>query len=238
MKARKNLSRAKSGWRPSCARTCGAQGAGPRGGLAERSALRRSGPSPFPIRIERLTLRAPATEGATDLPTLILVRHGQSQWNLENRFTGWWDVDLTDKGVAEATPPASCWRQGRAADLCLHLAPDPRDQDAASGAGACGRLWIPETKDWRLNERHYGGLTGLDKAETAAKHGDEQVKIWRRSFDVPPPDWKRAANSISPPTRAMPGSRSPNTESLKLTIERVLPYWESAILPVLAAARR
>jgi 2,3-bisphosphoglycerate-dependent phosphoglycerate mutase len=89
---------------------------------------------------------------------------------------------------------------------------------------ACGRLWIPETKDWRLNERHYGGLTGLDKAETAARHGDEQVKVWRRSFDVPPPVLEPAGRTISPPTRYA-GIAIPATESLKLTIERVLPYW-------------
>ena len=122
------------------------------------------------------------------MPTLILVRHGQSQWNLENRFTGWWDVDLTDKGEAEAwtagellaakglLPTVAFTSLQTRAIKTLHLALE-----------ACGRLWIPETKDWRLNERHYGGLTGLDKAETAARHGDEQVKVWRRSFDVPPP---------------------------------------------------
>ena len=122
------------------------------------------------------------------MPTLILVRHGQSRWNLENRFTGWWDVDLTDKGVAEASaagellaakgllPTRAFTSLQTRAIKTLHLALE-----------ACGRLWIPETKDWRLNERHYGGLTGLDKAETAARHGDEQVRVWRRSFDVPPP---------------------------------------------------
>ena len=119
---------------------------------------------------------------------LILVRHGQSQWNLENRFTGWWDVDLTGQGVAEATaagelllakdllPTRAFTSLQTRAIKTLHLALE-----------ACGRLWIPETKDWRLNERHYGGLTGLDKAETVAKHGDEQVRLWRRSFYLPPP---------------------------------------------------
>ena len=170
------------------------------------------------------------------MPKLILVRHGQSQWNLENRFTGWWDVDLTEKGVAEATAAGALLRdkgvlptyaftslQTRAIKT-LHLALE-----------AAGRLWIPETKDWRLNERHYGGLTGLDKAETAAKHGDEQVKIWRRSFDIPPPvlDAGSEFDLASDPRYA--GIAIPSTESLKLTIERVLPYWESAILPVLAS---
>ncbi len=170
------------------------------------------------------------------MPTLILVRHGQSQWNLENRFTGWWDVDLTDKGVAEATaagelladkgllPTVAFTSMQKRAIKTLHLALE-----------ACGRLWIPETKDWRLNERHYGGLTGLDKAETAAKHGDEQVKVWRRSFDVPPPPLEANGpfDLASDPRYA--GIAIPATESLKLTIERVLPYWESTILPQLAA---
>ncbi|WP_017665286.1 2,3-diphosphoglycerate-dependent phosphoglycerate mutase [Porphyrobacter sp. AAP82] len=169
------------------------------------------------------------------MPKLILVRHGQSQWNLENRFTGWWDVDLTEKGVAEATAAGQLLKdrgvlptyaftslQTRAIRT-LHLALE-----------AAGRLWIPEIKDWRLNERHYGGLTGLDKAETAAKHGDEQVKIWRRSFDIPPPvlEAGSAFDLATDPRYA--GIAIPNTESLKLTIERVLPYWESAILPRLA----
>ena len=169
------------------------------------------------------------------MPKLILVRHGQSQWNLENRFTGWWDVDLTPQGVAEATaagallkatgvlPTAAFTSLQSRAIRTLHLALE-----------AAGRLWIPETKDWRLNERHYGGLTGLDKQQTRDKHGEEQVLIWRRSFDVPPPPLEPggAFDLASDPRYA--GIAIPQTESLKLTIERVLPYWESAILPVLA----
>jgi 2,3-bisphosphoglycerate-dependent phosphoglycerate mutase len=170
------------------------------------------------------------------MPKLILVRHGQSQWNLENRFTGWWDVDLTAQGVAEATAAGALLKdkgvlpsyaftslQTRAIKT-LHLALE-----------AAGRLWIPEVKDWRLNERHYGGLTGLDKAETAAKHGDDQVKIWRRSFDIPPPVLEAGSTFDLAADPRYAGIAIPNTESLKLTIERVLPYWESAILPVLAA---
>lgn len=169
------------------------------------------------------------------MPSLILVRHGQSQWNLENRFTGWWDVDLTDKGVAEATaagellaqkgllPSVAFTSVQKRAIKTLHLALE-----------ACGRLWIPETKDWRLNERHYGGLTGLDKAETAAKHGDEQVKVWRRSFDVPPPPLEANGPFDLASDARYAGIAIPATESLKLTIERVLPYWESTILPQLA----
>jgi len=170
------------------------------------------------------------------MPKLILVRHGQSQWNLENRFTGWWDVDLTDKGVAEASAAGALLKdkgvlptyaftslQTRAIKT-LHLALE-----------AAGRLWIPEVKDWRLNERHYGGLTGLDKAETAARHGDEQVKIWRRSFDIPPPVLEAGSEFDLAADPRYAGIAIPNTESLKLTIERVLPYWESTILPKLAA---
>ncbi|MEO5707354.1 MAG: 2,3-diphosphoglycerate-dependent phosphoglycerate mutase [Alteraurantiacibacter sp.] len=169
------------------------------------------------------------------MPKLILVRHGQSQWNLENRFTGWWDVDLTDKGVAEATaagtlladkdllPTVAFTSVQKRAIKTLHLALE-----------ACGRLWIPETKDWRLNERHYGGLTGLDKAETAAKHGDEQVKVWRRSFDIPPPPLEANGPFDLASDARYDGIAIPATESLKLTIERVLPYWESAIRPQLA----
>lgn len=170
------------------------------------------------------------------MPTLILVRHGQSQWNLENRFTGWWDVDLTEKGVTEASaagallaekgllPTRAFTSLQTRAIKTLHLALE-----------ACNRLWIPEVKDWRLNERHYGGLTGLDKQETRDRHGDEQVHIWRRSFDVPPPplDPGSAFDLSTDPRYA--GIAVPATESLKLTIERVLPYWESEILPVLTS---
>ncbi|MGB7407214.1 MAG: 2,3-diphosphoglycerate-dependent phosphoglycerate mutase [Pontixanthobacter sp.] len=170
------------------------------------------------------------------MPTLILVRHGQSQWNLENRFTGWWDVDLTDKGVAEAKAagrlladknmlPTACFTslQTRAIKT-LNLALEE-----------AGRLWLPVTKNWQLNERHYGGLTGLDKQETRDKHGDEQVHIWRRSFDTPPPEMEAGHRYDMRGDPRYAGIDIPNTESLKLTIERVLPYWESAILPVLTS---
>lgn len=169
------------------------------------------------------------------MPKLILVRHGQSQWNLENRFTGWWDVDLTDKGVAEASAAGALLREKGVAPTFAFTSLQTRAIKTLHLAlEAAGRLWIPEVKDWRLNERHYGGLTGLDKAETAAKHGDEQVKIWRRSFDIPPPvlEAGSAFDLASDPRYA--GIAIPNTESLKLTIERVLPYWESTILPKLA----
>ena len=170
------------------------------------------------------------------MPRLILVRHGQSQWNLENRFTGWWDVDLTEKGVAEALaagrlmadkgvlPTVAFTSFQTRAIKTLHLVLE-----------GLGRLWIPETKDWRLNERHYGGLTGLDKAETAAKHGDDQVKIWRRSFDIPPPVLESGSEFDLGRDPRYAGIPIPNTESLKDTIARVLPYYESAIAPQLKA---
>ena len=170
------------------------------------------------------------------MPTLILVRHGQSQWNLENRFTGWWDVDLTEQGVAEAIaggellaskgvlPTRAFTSLQTRAIKTLHLALE-----------ACGRLWIPEVKDWRLNERHYGGLTGLNKQETRDKHGDEQVHVWRRSFDVPPPAMDAGSDYDLAADPRYAGIDVPTAESLKLTIERVLPYWENEILPVLAS---
>ena len=121
------------------------------------------------------------------MPKLILVRHGQSEWNLANRFTGWWDVDLTDKGVEEANAAGRLL----ARRACCRPSPSPPSRPARSRRSIWrskpGPAVAPVTKDWRLNERHYGGLTGLDKQETRDKHGDEQVHIWRRSFDVPPP---------------------------------------------------
>jgi len=168
------------------------------------------------------------------MPRLILIRHGQSQWNLENRFTGWWDVDVTEKGAAEAfaagellktkgmLPTTAFTSLQKRAIKTLHLALE-----------AAGRIWIPEDKDWRLNERHYGGLTGLDKAETAAKHGDEQVKVWRRSFDIPPPPLEAGSDFDLASDPRYAGITIPNTESLKDTIARVLPCWNEKIAPAL-----
>lgn len=170
------------------------------------------------------------------MPTLILVRHGQSQWNLENRFTGWWDVDLTDKGVEEARAAGMLMAQKGVLPTIAFTSLQTRAIKTLHYAlETCGRLWIPETKDWRLNERHYGGLTGLDKAETAAKHGEEQVHIWRRSFDVPPPDMEPGGPYDLAADPRYAGIDIPMTESLKLTIDRVLPYWRETILPVLAS---
>ena len=170
------------------------------------------------------------------MPKLILVRHGQSEWNLENRFTGWWDVDLTDQGVAEAKAAGTLMKDKQVMPSACFTSLQTRAIKTLNLAlEEMGRLWLPVTKDWRLNERHYGGLTGLNKQETRDKHGDEQVHIWRRSFDTPPPPMEPGSEYDPGADPRYDGIDVPTTESLKLTIERVLPYWESDILPVLAS---
>jgi 2,3-bisphosphoglycerate-dependent phosphoglycerate mutase len=172
------------------------------------------------------------------MPTLILLRHGQSQWNLENRFTGWWDVLVTEKGAEEARAAGALLKaKGMLPDVAFTSVQTRAIQTLHLALEAAGRLWVPETKDWRLNERHYGGLTGLDKAETAAKHGDEQVKIWRRSFDIPPPVLAAGSAYDLAADPRYAGIAIPQTESLKDTIARVLPYYESAIVPQLTAGK-
>jgi 2,3-bisphosphoglycerate-dependent phosphoglycerate mutase len=173
------------------------------------------------------------------MPTLVLIRHGQSAWNLENRFTGWWDVDVTEKGAAEAGAAGALMREkGLDFDQCFTSLQKRAIKTLHLALEAMDRLWLPVEKDWRLNERHYGGLTGLDKAETAAKHGDAQVKIWRRSFDVPPPPLEAGSAFDLSADRRYAGIAIPATESLKDTIARVLPYWESRIAPELRAGKR
>ena len=169
------------------------------------------------------------------MPKLILIRHGQSQWNLENRFTGWWDVDVTEQGAAEARAAGALMKAKGVLPTVGFTSLQTRAIKTLNLAlEEAGRLWIPVTKDWHLNERHYGALTGLDKQETRDKHGDEQVLIWRRSFDVPPPPLEPGGEFDLAADPRYDGIPVPATESLKLTIERVLPYWESAILPVLS----
>jgi 2,3-bisphosphoglycerate-dependent phosphoglycerate mutase len=173
------------------------------------------------------------------MPTLVLIRHGQSTWNLENRFTGWWDVDVTKKGVAEACAAGALMREkGMDFDACFTSLQSRAIKTLNLALEEMGRLWLPVEKDWRLNERHYGGLTGLDKAETAAKHGDAQVKIWRRSFDVPPPPLEAGSDYDLSGDRRYAGIDVPATESLKDTIARVLPYWENRIAPELRSGKR
>ncbi|GAA4828396.1 2,3-diphosphoglycerate-dependent phosphoglycerate mutase [Sphingosinicella ginsenosidimutans] len=173
------------------------------------------------------------------MPRLVLVRHGQSAWNLENRFTGWWDVDLTPQGEAEAQAAGALLAaKGLDFDLCFTSLQTRAIRTLHIALRAMGRLWLPEEKDWRLNERHYGGLTGLNKAETAARHGDEQVKIWRRSFDIPPPPLPPGSEYDLARDRRYAGIEVPATESLKDTIARVLPYWDTRIAPALKSGER
>ena len=172
------------------------------------------------------------------MPKLILIRHGQSQWNLENRFTGWWDVDVTEKGASEAWAAGELMKaKGITPDTAFTSVQTRAIKTLNLALEAMVRLWVPVTKNWQLNERHYGGLTGLDKAETAAKHGDDQVRIWRRSFDIPPPPLEDGSpyDLASDPRYA--GISIPASESLKDTIDRVLPYWTSAIMPELKVGK-
>jgi 2,3-bisphosphoglycerate-dependent phosphoglycerate mutase len=173
------------------------------------------------------------------VPTLVLIRHGQSTWNLENRFTGWWDVDVTEKGIAEARAAGMLMRdKGLDFDCCFTSLQSRAIKTLNIALEDMGRLWLPVEKDWRLNERHYGGLTGLNKAETAAKHGAEQVKIWRRSFDIPPPPLERGSVYDLSNDRRYAGIEIPAAESLKDTIARVLPYWQARIAPALDRGER
>ena len=173
------------------------------------------------------------------MPRLVLIRHGQSAWNLENRFTGWWDVDLTEQGEAEAQSAGELLAaKGLDFDLCFTSVLTRAIRTLHIGLRAMDRLWLPVEKDWRLNERHYGGLTGLDKAETAAKHGADQVKIWRRSFDIPPPLPEEGSPWDLAKDVRYKGVPIPQTESLKDTIARVLPYWEERIAPEIKAGKR
>jgi 2,3-bisphosphoglycerate-dependent phosphoglycerate mutase len=173
---------------------------------------------------------------------VVLLRHGESTWNKENRFTGWHDVDLTDRGRDEAREAGRLLKEGgyvfdvaftsvlKRAIKTLGIALDTLDQ-----------LWIPVTKSWKLNERSYGALQGLNKAETAAKHGEAQTKIWRRSFDIPPPpltiDDERHP-SHDPRYRGLKASDLPLTESLKDTIARFMPYWHETIAPAIRSGQR
>lgn len=168
------------------------------------------------------------------MPKLILIRHGQSQWNLENRFTGWWDVDVTEKGIAEARDAGKLMKQkGITPSLCFTSLQTRAIATLNLALEEMGQLWLPVEKDYRLNERHYGGLTGLNKQETRDKHGDEQVHIWRRSFDTPPPPMDDDSEFQMSDDPRYAGITVPKAESLKDTIERVLPYWEERIVPAL-----
>lgn len=173
---------------------------------------------------------------------IVLIRHGESTWNQLNKFCGWHDADLSDKGVEEAKQAArSLIAEGYAFDVAftsllkraiktLYLIQDGMDLH-----------WIPVTRSWRLNERMYGGLTGLNKAETAAKHGDDQVLIWRRSYDIPPPAVEESSEFWPGSDRRYAGLKPeevPKTECLKDTVERFLPFWHSDIAPTIRSGKR
>jgi 2,3-bisphosphoglycerate-dependent phosphoglycerate mutase len=167
---------------------------------------------------------------------LVLLRHGQSRWNIAHRFTGWVDVDLTEKGEAEAVRAGELMAaEGLALDRVFASVLTRAIRTAELALWSAGQLWVPMVKDWRLNERHYGGLTGLAHGPTAERYGAEQVRIWRRSYDVPPPPLEPGGEHDFARDRRYAGITPPLAESLKTTLERVLPYWEEAIAPPLAA---
>jgi 2,3-bisphosphoglycerate-dependent phosphoglycerate mutase len=166
------------------------------------------------------------------LSTLILLRHGQSQWNLEDRFTGWVDVDLTAEGEAQARRGGELIAaEGLQIDQVFTSVLTRAIRTSWLALAAAGQAYAPEEKDWRLNERHYGGLTGLNKTETARLHGADQVKVWRRSYDIPPPDLAPGGEYDFARDRRYAGLTLPVTESLKTTLDRVQPYWDAAIAP-------
>lgn len=176
------------------------------------------------------------------MPELILLRHGQSTWNLENLFTGWTDVPLTDKGVAEAVEAGRLLLEEGLLPDVAHTSVLRRAIDTLNVTLAeCDRGWIPVTRHWRLNERHYGALQGLDKKATAAEHGDEQVHIWRRSYDTRPPALDVADErhpGHDPRYSNLPPEVLPGTECLEDVVERMLPYWYDAIVPQLMEGKR
>ena len=173
------------------------------------------------------------------MPTLVLLRHGQSQWNLENRFTGWWDVDLSDKGVDEARAAGELMKaKGVDFDCCFTSVLTRAVRTLDLVLHSMDRLWLPVTKEWRLNERHYGALTGLNKQEMIDQVGAAQVKIWRRSYDIPPPPLPADSPYSVAGDRRYEGVKVPDSESLKDTITRVLPYFEAEIAPALRAGKR
>ncbi|HNT30214.1 MAG TPA: 2,3-diphosphoglycerate-dependent phosphoglycerate mutase [bacterium] len=173
---------------------------------------------------------------------LVLIRHGESQWNLENRFTGWTDVGLSERGIAEAHHAAELLSEaGYTFDICYTSVLKRAIKTLWIVLEDMDLMWLPVIRDWRLNERHYGALQGLNKAEMAAKHSEEQVFIWRRSYDVPPPgleptDERHPAHD--PRYAGLMPEQLPSVECLKDTVARVLPYWETVIVPDIKAGKR
>ena len=174
--------------------------------------------------------------------TLILLRHGQSEWNLKNLFTGWVDVDLTEQGRKEALEAARLLEaEGLAFDVAFTSTLKRAIRTLWIVMDEMDRMWVPVTRAWELNERHYGALQGLDKAETVRRHGEEQVLVWRRSYDVPPPPMPAddpGHPSHDPRYASVEPDRLPVAESLKDTLARVQPYWEEHIAPAIRAGRQ
>jgi 2,3-bisphosphoglycerate-dependent phosphoglycerate mutase len=174
--------------------------------------------------------------------TLVLLRHGESTWNQENRFTGWTDVDLSERGVAEAKAAGRLLGEGGYAfDIAYTSVLKRAIKTLGIALDALDLLWIPVAKHWRLNERHYGALQGLNKAETAARHGEAQIKIWRRSYDIPPPPLEAddpRHPSHDPRYSSLTSAELPLTESLKDTVARFLPYWHDTIAPAIRSGQR
>ena len=170
---------------------------------------------------------------------LVLLRHGESQWNSENRFTGWTDVDLSETGVGEARKAGRVLKaEGYAFDIAYTSVLKRAIRTLWIALGELDQMWLPEVKDWRLNERHYGGLQGLNKAEMAAKYGDQQVLVWRRSYDTPPPALESSDQRYEGRDPRYAGIKVPLTECLKDTVARVVPYWEQVIAPTVRSGKR
>ncbi|KAG5187843.1 histidine phosphatase superfamily [Tribonema minus] len=174
--------------------------------------------------------------------TLVLIRHGESDWNRQNRFTGWHDVPLSETGELEAAEAGKTLaKEGLQFDAVYTSVLRRAIKTAWHCMEQTNQMWLPVTRAWQLNERHYGGLTGLNKAETVAKVGEAQVLIWRRSYDIPPPEVETTSEYYPGNDRrykALTPEQLPKTESLKLTLERVLPYWESDIKPAMQSGKR
>jgi len=173
---------------------------------------------------------------------LVLLRHGQSQWNLDNRFTGWTDIDLTEQGLKEAKEAAGLLKKdGYTFDVAYTSVLKRAIRTLWTVLDGMDLMWVPVNRSWRLNERHYGALQGLNKQETAARHGEDQVKVWRRSYATPPPpldDNDERLPENDPRYASVPKNDLPKTEALKNTVDRFLPYWFEEIVPALKSGRK
>lgn len=205
---------------------------------AGKTVIKPKGPS------KQLPPRVPVSPATMTTHRLVMVRHGESLWNQENRFCGWFDAELSEKGAEEAKRGATAIKDAKIEfDICYTSVLKRAIRTLWTILDVTDQMWVPVVRTWRLNERHYGGLTGLNKAETAAKHGEEQVKIWRRSFDTPPPPMDEKHNyytSISKDRRyaGLKPEELPTCESLKDTIARALPFWNEEIAPKIKAGQR